>query len=74
MRESTFRIAEKEEEYRAKRVLAKAKKIEQERIEQGWRWFEIDKQTKILVPCEDTGKPTEKGKIMIEAEKNALLL
>lgn len=72
MRESSYRIATKEEEYRAQKMLSIAKKDEQKKIDMGWKWHNIDKTTRILIPCDEKGKPTQQGKRMIDLQKNAM--
>lgn len=55
---------------KANKALAKAKSVEQKKIEQGWRWVKISRLSKVLVPCDKNGKPTIDGQKKIEAIKN----
>lgn len=45
-----------------KKNLQKAKNYENEMLKKGYRWFTINKRTKILVECDSKGNPTKKGK------------
>jgi hypothetical protein len=46
-------------------ALEAAKRIEQEKITNGYRWIKINEKNKILVPCNEDGSPTKEGlKIM----------
>lgn len=51
----------------------KGAKMEQERINQGWRWVQVGKITKVLVPCDENGDPTEDGLQRIERVKRNLI-
>jgi len=46
---------------RASRALLKAKKIEEQRIKDGWQYVQVASNLKILVPCDKNGKPTQEG-------------
>jgi len=53
-----------------KRSLEKAKRIENKRRKEGWRYVNITQPTmKIFVPCDKNGKPTEHGERMIKEQK-----
>lgn len=47
------------------KTLAKAKRMEKEKKEKGYRWITLDKRTSIFVPCDENGEPTKQGKEMI---------
>ena len=38
-------------------------------IKEGWRYYKINDRLRVLVPFGKDGKPTKKGKRMIEAQK-----
>jgi len=57
---------------KANKALKKAKNIEQGRIKQGWQWVKIGKLTKILVPCDKNGKPTEEAQRRIDRLKGRI--
>ena len=46
----------------SKRALDKARKTEREKIRDGWRWIKLSSRTKVFVPCDNDGRPTEEGK------------
>lgn len=52
-----------------KTILSKAKRIEENEIEKGWRWVKINERTKVLVECDAKGKPTKRGKELIDRMK-----
>ena len=51
--------------------LKKAIKVEKNREKNGWRYIRVKPNTQMLVPCDESGKPTEQGMKMIERIKNA---
>ena len=51
------KLQESIEHDRANRALQKAKKIEAQRIEQGWRYIRTAPNMEILVPCDKNGNP-----------------
>lgn len=53
-------------------AVKKGTKIEQKRIKAGWRYVQVNERTKILVPCDKKGKPTEEGEKKILALKKNL--
>ena len=61
-----------EHETSAKEAINKCKRIEREKIKNGWRWFKIGNITKYLIPCDKNGVPTKQGNEMIEKIKNSL--
>ena len=66
-----------EEEIKEKKenaVVVKARKLESERLEKGWRYFRISKNMTILVPCDKKGNPTKEGLKRIEERKKSLLM
>lgn len=46
----------------AERALAFMQAEERKARRKGWKWMEIGKKTKILVPCDKKGEPTHAGK------------
>lgn len=48
-----------------RRALKKAKDKEKEQLKQGWRYVQISKTSKVLVPCKN-GKPTKEGEEIIK--------
>lgn len=56
----------------AKAAAKKGAKIEHERINQGWRWVNVGTRSKILVPCDKKGNPTQDGLRKIERMKQNL--
>lgn len=44
-----------------KRAVIKGLKQERERIKNGWKYIKVGNVTKILVPCDEKGNPTQKG-------------
>lgn len=48
------------------KALQKAKKLEEERINNGWRWVKLSETKQILVPFGKNGKPTQQGKQMLD--------
>lgn len=60
------KLQESIEHDRANRALQKAKKIEAQRIEQGWRYIKTAPNMEILVPCDKNGNPTQEGLKRIE--------
>jgi hypothetical protein len=51
-------------------ALEKAHRQERKKLKEGWRWMKISKDLTVLVPCNKSGKPTEKGLEIIERYKN----
>lgn len=49
-----------------KKALAAAKKVERQRIKDGYKWYVINERLKVLVPCKKDGTPTEKGLKIID--------
>lgn len=56
----------------ARTAAKKGAKIEHERINQGWRWVKVGARSKILVPCDKNGNPTQDGLQRIERMKQSL--
>jgi len=56
----------------AKAAAKKGAKMERERIRQGWRWVKVGTHSKILVPCDKKGNPTQDGLRRIERMKQNL--
>ena len=56
----------------AKAAAKKGAKMEKERIKQGWRWVNVGTRSKILVPCDKKGNPTQDGLRRIERLKQNL--
>lgn len=56
----------------AKSAAKKGEKMERERIKQGWRWVNVGTRSKILVPCDKKGNPTQDGLQRIERMKQNL--
>ena len=54
---------------RAQKALVKAKRQDEKKIANGHRWFTVSRRTKILVECDSSGKPTERGKRQLECIK-----
>lgn len=53
------------------RLLEKAHKQENKKMQHGYRWVSAYKNLKVFVPCDKDGEPTDKGKRMIEAHLKA---
>lgn len=51
---------------RALCALEKAKKIEEKRISNGWKYVRINQRDAILVECGDDGRPTIEGEKRIK--------
>lgn len=51
------------------KLLEKLAKREKKRIREGWRWIKLSQRTKVFVPCDKNGEPTEYGRRMIEEAK-----
>lgn len=47
-------------------------KQEAAKIRKGWRWVQVGTRTKILVPCDKKGNPTEDGQMRIQRLKENL--
>ena len=47
------------------RTLKKAKLQEEKKEKKGFRWITVDSRTKLFVECDKHGRPTKKGKEMI---------
>lgn len=43
------------------KALKAAKKLEEKRLNDGWRYVQATPTLQILVPCKKDGKPTEEG-------------
>ena len=56
----------------AKTAAKKGAKMERDRIKQGWRWVNVGRRSKILVPCDKKGNPTQEGLRRIERMKQNL--
>lgn len=57
----------------SKRMLEKARRMESQRIQEGWRWVKVSKNTRVLVPFDKKGRITVHGKrILDEAKKNCI--
>ncbi len=56
----------------AKVAAKKCVEMEHERIKQGWRWIKVGTHSKILVPCDEKGNPTQDGLQRIERMKQSL--
>lgn len=56
----------------AKAAAKKGEKMERERIKKGWRWVKVGTRSKILVPCDKKGNPTQDGLRRIERMKQNL--
>lgn len=54
-----------------RKALEKAKEIEKDKLEQGYRYIKVNNRLQVLVPCDENGNPTEKGMAIIK-EKQAL--
>lgn len=68
-------IADEEiKEKKEKAVVVKARKLETERLKEGWKYHSISKNMKILVPCDKKGNPTKEGLKRIEERKKSLML
>lgn len=59
---------EKDIDY-TERAKQKAKRLEEKRVGEGWRWIKITPRTTAFVPCDKNGKPTKDGKRIIENMK-----
>lgn len=42
-------------------AVKKGRKQEEEKLKNGWKYIQVGNTTKILVPCNKDGKPTEDG-------------
>ena len=49
----------------ALRAQEKAHQIERKRKRKGWRWVKVDMRTKVFVPCNGDGTPTDEGQRII---------
>lgn len=75
MSAQTKRIADEEiKEKKEKAVVVKARKLETERLKEGWKYHSISNTMKILVPCDKKGNPTKEGLKRIEERKKILLM
>lgn len=52
--------------------LKTAHRQEAKLIKEGWRYYKINDRLRVLVPFGKDGKPTKKGRRMIENRKNAI--
>ena len=64
--ENTANFKEKSEIDRATKALSKARKLEEKRLSQGWRYIFANPHIQILVPCDKNGKPTAEGQRRID--------
>ena len=64
--ENTANFKEKSEIDKATKALSKARKLEEKRLSQGWRYVFATPNTQILVPCDKNGKPTAEGQRRID--------
>lgn len=55
-----------------KAALKKAKQIEKNNLNKGYRWVKVNERNKIFVPCDKNGAPTEEGQRRIQLFKNAI--
>lgn len=53
-----------------RKILEKAKIRERKLIKEGWRYYKINDRIQVLVPFGGDGKPTERGREMIEIQEN----
>jgi len=68
-------IAEEEiKDKRERNAVLNARKLEDERLKQGWQYYPISKTMKILVPCDINGNPTKEGLRKIEERKKIMLM
>lgn len=51
---------------RARQVAIKGKQIEADKVSRGWRYVRADNTTKVLVPCDKNGNPTDEGLVRLE--------
>ena len=65
--ENTANFKEKSEIDRATKALSKARKLEEKRLSQGWRYIFATTNIQILVPCDKNGRPTAEGQRRIDA-------
>lgn len=52
-----------------RKILEKAKIRERKLIKEGWRYYKINDRIQVLVPFGEDGKPTERGREMIEIQE-----
>lgn len=64
--ENTSNFKERTEIDKANKALSKARKLEEKRLSQGWRYVFATPNTQILVPCDKSGKPTKEGQRRID--------
>ncbi len=64
--ENTSNFKERTEIDKANKALSKARKLEEKRLSQGWRYIFATPNIQILVPCDKKGKPTEEGQRRID--------
>jgi hypothetical protein len=53
----------------ALKAVEKLRKIEKKRRKEGWKWIRLSPRTKVFVPCDKRGNPTEVGQKIIENAK-----
>lgn len=53
-------------------AVKKGKKQEEEKLKNGWKYIQVGNTTKILVPCDEDGNPTEDGTRRINKLKEIL--
>lgn len=56
----------------ARNAAKKGQKQEAAKIKKGWRWVQVGTRTKLLVPCDKKGNPTQDGLARIERMKQNL--
>jgi len=73
MSELTQRISEEiRQKKKEKIVVAKARELEQEKLNMGWRYVQFHPNMYILVPCDANGLPTKDGVKRISERKKTL--
>lgn len=68
-----FQIEDVNVRERADRTLEKARRQEAKQLSQGYRYVHVSARTRILVECDGDGRPTEKGRSVLEQFNAALL-
>jgi hypothetical protein len=48
-----------------RKVLSQAKLLEKKRKKDGWKYVNATPTIRVLVPCDEDGEPTEKGRQII---------
>ena len=54
------------------KVLAKAKELERQLIRKGYMWYALKPNYKVLIPCDESGTPTEEGYKKLNKHKEML--